>query len=299
MTALQNIIRVAVTLIALAAAVLIARWMWIRYEVEPWTRDGRLRADTVQVASDVTGLVTEVHVRDNDMVRKGQLLFLVDRARYVLALAQAEAAILAQRAALTQAESEARRDRGLTGLVSKENAEQTRSRAEGLRAALRSAEVNRDLAKLNLERTMVTASVDGAVTNVQLRPGDYAMAGRPVMALIDTASLHIDGYFEETKLPYIHVGDPVTAVVMGLSQPIKGHVQSIAGGIADRERGASETLLPNVNPVFSWVRLAQRVPVRIIIDQVPKGTRLIAGRTVTVTVHPRGGPAEPHPSLWP
>jgi len=299
MTALHQIVRVAVTLVALIVAVLVARWMWIRYEVEPWTRDGRLRVDTVEVASDVTGLVTEVHVHDNDLVRKGQVLFLVDRARYALALAQAEAAILSQKAALSQAESEARRNRGLGGLVSKESAEQTQSRAEGLRAALRLAEVNRDLAKLNLERTTVTASVDGIVTNVQLRPGDYATAGRPVMALIDTASLHIDGYFEETKLPYIRVGDPVTAIVMGLSQPIKGHVQSIAGGIADRERSAGETLLPNVNPVFSWVRLAQRIPVRITIDQAPQGMRLIAGRTVTVTVHPRGGPAEPHPSLWP
>lgn len=299
MTYLHQIVRVAVTLAAVIAAILIVRWMWIRYEVEPWTRDGRLRADTVEVASDVTGLVTDVRVHDNAVVRKGQVLFVVDPSRYALALAQADATILTQKAALTQAESEARRNRVLGGLVSKESAEQTQSRVAGLRAQLLLAEANRGIAKLNLERTTVMASVDGIVTNVQLRPGDYATAGRPVMALVDTGSLHIDGYFEETKLPYIHLGDPVTMVVMGLSLPIEGHVQSIAGGIADRERSGSDTLLPNVNPVFSWVRLAQRIPVRIAIDRVPQGTRLIAGRTVTVTVHPRGAPAEPHPSLWP
>lgn len=299
MMILRRIISVAVTLAAIIAAVLVVRWMWFHYEVEPWTRDGRLRADVVQVASDVTGLITDVHVRDNETVRKGQVLFVVDHARYALALAQAEATILNQRTALAQVESEVRRDRALGALVSKEIAEQTSSRAEGLRAALRLAEINRDLAKLNLERATVIASVDGITANVQLTAGDYATVGRPLLALIDTASLHIDGYFEETKLPYIHVGDPVTVTVMGLSRPIEGHVQSIAGGIADRERSASETLLPNVNPVFSWVRLAQRIPVRIAIDRVPPGMRLIAGRTVTVTVHPKGTPAEPHPSLWP
>lgn len=299
MTLAHRIIRIAVTLAVVIVTALVVRWMWIRYEIEPWTRDGRLRADTVEVAADVTGLVTEVHVTDNSVVKKGQLLFVVDHARYALALAQAEAAILTQQTALTQAEKEVRRNRVLGGLVSKESAEQTQTRAEGLRAALRLAEANRDMARLNLERTNVIASVDGAVTNVQLRPGDYATAGKPVMALIDADSLHVDGYFEETKLPYIHIGDPVTVTVMGLSRPIEGHVQSIAGGIADRERSASETLLPNVNPIFSWVRLAQRIPVRIAIDRVPEGTRLIAGRTATVTVHPRGGPAEPQPSLWP
>lgn len=295
----QRIVRIAVTLAAVLLAVLTVRWMWIRYEVEPWTRDGRLRADTVEVAADVTGLVTEVDVRDNSPVKKGQLLFVVDRARYGLALAQAEAAIQAQQAALSQAEREARRNRVLGTLVARESSEQTLSRVDSLRAALRQAEVNRDLARLNLSRTTVTASVDGTVANVQLRPGDYAVAGKPVMALIDSASLHVDGYFEETKLPYIHVGDRAAVVVMGLSEPIEGHVQSIAGGIADRERSASETLLPNVNPVFSWVRLAQRIPVRIAIDRAPAGMRLIAGRTATVTVHPKGGPAEPNPSLWP
>jgi multidrug resistance efflux pump len=299
MIELQRAIRIAITIAAVIVAVFVVRWMWIHYEREPWTRDGRIRADTVEVASDVTGLVTEVHVIDNSIVRKGQVLFVVDRARYALALAQAEAAILTQEAALAQAESEARRNRVLGALVSKENAEQTVSRVRQLEAALLLARANRDVAKLNLERTAVMASVDGIVTNVQLRPGDYATAGRGVIALIDSGSLHVDGYFEETKLPYIHVGDPVTVHVMGLSQPINGHVQSISGGIADRERSVSETLLPNVNPVFSWVRLAQRIPVRVTIDRVPSGMRLIAGRTATVTVHPQGAPAEPHPSLWP
>ncbi len=299
MIELRRIVQATVTLIAVIAATLVMRWMWIHYELQPWTRDGRVRADTVEVAPDVSGLVTEVHVSDNSVVHKGQVLFVVDRARYALALAQAEAAIDAQQASLAQAQSEVRRNRILGTLVSKESAEQTASRVRELAAALELARANRDVARLNLARTTITASVDGIVSNVQLRPGDYATAGRGVLALIDRDSLHVEGYFEETKLPYIHINDPVIIHVMGLSEPIKGRVQSIAGGIVDRERSGSDAGLPNVNPVFSWVRLAQRIPVRIVIDRVPARMRLIAGRTVTVTVHPQGAPAEPSPSFWP
>jgi len=122
------------------------------------------------------------------------------------------------------------------------------------------------------------------LANVQLQPGDYATAGHPVFALIDTDTLHIDGYFEETKLPRIRVGDPVVVQLMGGSQKLRGHVESISAGIEDRERGPSGNLLPNVNPTFSWVRLAQRVPVRVVLDRPPPDVRLIAGRTATVTV---------------
>ena len=279
-------VRISVTVLTVIIALFFARWMWIHYELEPWTRDGRVRADVVEVAPDVAGLVVAVNVHDNSPVQRGQILFLIDPVRYRLALEQANAAVKTDQATLDEAKREAFRNRVLGKLVSTEIAEQTRTRVEQGEAVLAQALANRDVARVNLERTAVRAMVPGWVTNVQLRPGDYATAGRTVMALVDSESLHIDGYFEETKLPRIHVGDSVRAYLMGHKHPIEAHVESIAGGIVDRERQASESPLANVNPTFNWVRLAQRIPVRIHIDRVPADTRLIAGLTATVIVRP-------------
>ena len=107
------------------------------------------------------------------------------------------------------------------------------------------------------------------MTNLDLRPGAYATAGRPVFALVDRQSLHVQGYFEETKLGRIAVGAPVRVRLIGETQWLEGHVDSIAAGIEDRERGGSSNLLANVNPTFNWVRLAQRIPVRVQLDGVP------------------------------
>ena len=286
MTELPRWVRISVTVLAVIAAFLVARWMWIHYELEPWTRDGRVRADTVEVAPDVAGLVVSVAVHDNSPVQKGEVLFQIDPVRYRLALEQANAAIKTDEAALDEAKREAFRNRVLGKLVSVEQADQTRTRVEQGEAALAQATADRDVARVNLERTDVRALVPGWATNVQLRPGNYASAGRTVMALIDSDSLHIDGYFEETKLPRIHPGDAVRAYLMGHKTPIEGHVESISGGIVDRERQATESPLANVNPTFQWVRLAQRIPVRIHIDRVPADTRLVAGLTTTVIVTP-------------
>jgi multidrug resistance efflux pump len=284
MHALKEGARVAVTLAVVACAVLAARWLWDRYQVAPWTRDGRVRADVVQVSPDVSGLVTEVRVRDNQPVRRGQVLFVLDRPRYQLALAQAESTVASQEAQLAEAEREDRRNRALGDLVAVETTQQGASRVDQLKAALQQAIANRDLARLNLERTTVRAAVDGSVTNLELRPGDYLTAGRPAMAVIDAATLHVDGYFEETKLERVHVGERAQVRLMGVQEDLFGRVESIAGGIEDRERGPSGDLLANVNPTFSWVRLAQRIPVRVVLDRVPPNIGLIVGRTATVTV---------------
>ncbi|MBY9064738.1 HlyD family secretion protein [Sphingomonas yunnanensis] len=280
------ILRVAVTLVVVAAACLAAQRLWIHYEEEPWTRDGRVRADVVQVAPDVSGLVTRVFVRDNQPVAAGTPLFEVDRPRYRLAVAQAHAAITAQQVQLAQARREARRDRELGDLVAGEVREQSLAKVAQLEATLAQARVALDTAELNLARTLVRAGVAGTVTNLDLRPGDYATAGHPAFAIIDRASLHVIGYFEETKLPRIHVGDAVRVRLMGDDGALAGHVQSIAGGIEDRDRSAGANMLANVNPTFSWVRLAQRIPVRVTIDRLPAGTSLVVGRTATVEVVP-------------
>jgi RND family efflux transporter MFP subunit len=284
---LRTVLRVGITLVFVLLAFGAGRRLWAHYEVEPWTRDGRVRADIVQVAPDVSGLVTEVLVRDNQVVAVGTPLFRVDRPRYRLAVAQAEAAVAAQRVQLAQARREARRNRTLGDLVAGEVREQGDAKVAQLATALSQAQVALETAKLNLARTEVRASVAGTVSNLDLRPGDYATAGHPEFAIIDRGSVHIIGYFEETKLPRVHVGDPVEVRLMGDDQVIAGHVQSIAGGIEDRDRSAGANLLANVNPTFSWVRLAQRIPVRVAIDRLPRGTTLVVGRTATVEVQPR------------
>jgi multidrug resistance efflux pump len=276
--------RVAVTATAVALAFIAARYLWDRYERDPWTRDGRVRADIVQVTADVSGLVTDVTVRDNQAVRKGDTLFIIDQPRFQLALAQAQAAVQSQTAIVDEAKREDARDRGLGNLIATEVREQTASKLAQAQAALAQADVSLEVARLNLDRTTVRASVNGVVTNLELRPGDYIAAGRAAFALLDTDSLHVEGYFEETKLPRIHVGDRVRVELMGEARLLSGHVESIAGGIEDRERSPGANLLPNVSPTFSWVRLAQRIPVRIGLDSPPADIRLIAGRTATVTV---------------
>jgi multidrug resistance efflux pump len=293
-----TLVRMAVTAVVVIAALIGARWMWVHYQVEPWTRDGRVRADVVEISPDVSALVTQVDVNDNQPVRKGQRLFSLDRPRFQVALEQAQAALLSQTTALSEARREDARNRKLGDLVPTETLEQGAAKVAELEAGLAQAQAARDAAQLNLDRTVVYAPMDGVVANAELHPGDYLAAGRPALGLVDSASLHVDGYFEETKLSRIRVGDPVTVTLVGDPRRLHGHVASISPGIEDRERGPSGDLLPNVNPTFSWVRLAQRVPVRVQLDQAPADAALISGRTATVVVHP-SDPARAKARVWP
>jgi len=276
--------RVLVTSAAVAVAAVGTLRLYRHYNLEPWTRDGRVRADIVEVSPDVNGLVRSVLVHDNQSVHAGQPLLVIDGSRYELALRQAEAAIASDQATLAQARHESQRNRSLGNLVTAEQVEEGDTKVLALIAQLQGAVVQRDTARLNLERTTVRATVDGIVTNVGLQPGDYASVGHQVLALVDTEAIHVDGYFEETKLPRIRVGDRARVHLMGLNSDLAGTVESIAAAIEDRERGASGTNLANVNPTFSWVRLAQRIPVRIKLDRVSDGIRLIPGRTATVSI---------------
>ncbi|WP_395333185.1 HlyD family secretion protein [Novosphingobium sp. BL-8H] len=278
------------TLLLVVIAALVAIWLWNHYENRPWTRDGRVRADVVRVTPDIGGLVTSVEVRDNQEVRAGELLFVIDRPRYTLAMQAAQAAVASAQAKLGQAQREAKRDLALGDLVATESHEQNVAAVATARAAVDQALSALDKAKLDLERTNVRASVNGTVTNLDLHPGDYVAPGSQAMALIDRDSVRVEGYFEETKLPHIHVGAKVTVVLMGESRPLKGVVESIAAGINDTTRSDSRNLLPSVDPTFTWVRLAQRIPVRVRLTDVPKDVRLIAGRTATVTIEEHDQP---------
>jgi RND family efflux transporter MFP subunit len=280
----KKALRLVVTILMVTLAFFGGRWLWIKYNRDPWTRDGRLRADVVEVSPDINGLVTTIMVKEGQTVRMGDTLFVIDRARYELELAQADAAIAADEAQLVQAGREARRNRGLDNLVTTEQSEETDAKVLTLRAQLDGAKVARDTASLNLARTVIKATVNGVVTNLELQPGDYATVGRQVLAVVNSDSIYADGYFEETKLPAIRVGDKAIVHLMGVERDLQGTVESIAAGIEDRERGASGKALANINPTFSWVRLAQRIPVRIRLDHPPADIRLIAGRTATVSI---------------
>lgn len=276
------------TVMAVIVALLVLRQLWVYYMDEPWTRDAHVGADVVQVAPDVSGLVEAVEVDDNQAVKQGALLFVVDRARYRIALEQARATLAERQASVTQLRREIARDRSLQDLVAAEDAEVRRAKLQAAQAALATAQAAVDLATLNLSRTEVRAPAAGQINDRTVRVGDYVTAGKPVLALLDTGSFRIDGYFEETRLRGVVPGQRVDIRLMGEDVALHGHVESIAAGIEDRYRTDGSSLLPNVTPAFDWVRLAQRIPVRISIDEVPAGVQLISGRTATVTVDVAG-----------
>jgi multidrug resistance efflux pump len=254
------------------------------YMFSPWTRDGHVRADIVQVAPDVSGLIVDVDVLDSQPVKRGQRLFVIDQARYTLALKEAEATAQQRRATLDQARREDIRNRALGELVSREVGEESLSRVQQATAQLAEANVAVETARLNLQRTVIVSPVEGYLNDRAPRTGEYVTAGHSVLSVVDQRSFRVDGYFEETKLGRIDIGQSVDIEVMGEPHMLKGHVESIVAGIEDRDRSVSSNLLPNVNPAYSWVRLAQRIPVRVAFDDVPANFRLIAGRTATVSI---------------
>jgi RND family efflux transporter MFP subunit len=287
---LSGFFRYLITAVLLLAAILLGIYLWRDNMDAPWTRDGRVRADIIRIAPDVSGLVTSVAVRDNQFVHKGDLLFSIDHSRYAQALAQAEAALAAQQSEKVMRAREAARRNGLdASIVTSENRENAASAAAIAAARYQAALAARDLARLNLERTEVRAPVDGYVANLNVHKGDFAAAGGAVLAVIDSASFYVSGYFEETKLPAIAVGDAVEIRMLDGSPALQGHVESISRGITDRDAATGRELLADVNPTFNWVRLAQRIPVRIRIDHLPADHRLVAGMTCTVIVRPQHG----------
>jgi multidrug resistance efflux pump len=279
--------RLLTTAASVVAALFVGFGLWNYYMDAPWTRDGRVRADVAIIAPDVSGLVTQVLVVDNQHVKKGDVLFRIDPERFRLALREAEAQVAAKDATYIQTAADYARYAKLTDLaVTQQRLELAKADAEAAKAAYDQAVADRDLAKLNLDRSQVRASVNGTITNMGLRPGTYVSVGHGALALIDEDTLRVEGYFEETKLPRLHVGSRATIRLMGDDRDLTGHVESIASGIVDRERSDGVNLLADVNPTFSWVRLAQRVPVRIKLDAVPAGEKLVSGRTATISITP-------------
>ncbi|MFC7287221.1 efflux RND transporter periplasmic adaptor subunit [Herminiimonas glaciei] len=280
-------LRYIITGVFLLLAILFGKYLWDDNMYSPWTRDGRVKADILHIAPDVSGIVTNVAVRDNQFVHKGDILFSIDKSRYAHVLTQAEATLAAQQAEKGMRSKEAARRSTLdASIVTSENREAAASLSSIAGAKYQAAAAARDTAQLNLERTDVRAPVDGYVTNLHVYAGDFATAGVPQLAVIDSNSYYVSGYFEETKLPYLKVNDKVEIRLMSGGPALQGHIESISRGITDRDASTGRELLADINPTFNWVRLAQRVPVRIHIDDLDKNHQLVAGMTCTVIVQP-------------
>jgi multidrug resistance efflux pump len=262
--------------------------MWNAYMAAPWTRDGTVRTYVVTLAPEVAGRIVQLPVADNGFVHKGDLLLVIDPTNYRIAVELAEAAVQQSQAAAQNAEREAERRRKLSDLaVSAEEQQTYNANAVAAQAQYRQAVASRDQAKVNLERTEIRSPANGWVTNLLAQQGDYASVGRNVISIVDADSFWIDAYFEETLLASIHEGDPAEIKLMAYRQIVRGDVHGVARGINVANAQPDQAGLANVNPIFTWVRLAQRVPVRIRITQVPDGVSLVAGMTATVQVNPR------------
>jgi len=282
-----RVLPLLITLITIAVAVWLGRAMWNAYMGAPWTRDGTVRAYVVTMAPEVSGRIVQLHVADNQFVHKGDLLMVVDPTNYKIAVSLAEAAVQQAQISAQNLEREAERRLALSSLaVTVEERQTYQSNALASQAQFQQAEAHLDQARVDLQRTEIRSPVNGYVTNLLAQLGDYAAAGTNEISVVDADSFWVDGYFEENNLGQIRVGDPASIKLMGYSQIIRGHVGSIARGINVSNAQPNGQGLATVNPIFTWVRLAQRIPVRIHIDQVPEGIVLAAGMTATVQIDP-------------
>lgn len=295
---MRHSLRILLTLVIVAIAVIVGIWLWNYYLYTPWTRDARVRAEVITIAPDVSGWVRTLNVNDTDSVAKGDTLFEIDAARYQAALDKAEATVANNQATLDLRRAEEHRRNQLSNRsISAEDRQVAQINSRIAKANLEQAQADLASAKLDLERTQVVAPVSGHVLNLQLAAGNYVTRGTPVMALVQAHSYYVMGYFEETKMSSIDIGDPAEVILMNGDTHLRGHVAGIGRGIADANTTLDNQLLPQVQPTFNWVRLAQRIPVRIALDDIPDDTLLSSGMTATVRIkhHEANHPSEQPP----
>src|SRR5262249_45750025 len=262
-----QIIPFLITLVTVALAVAFGWAAWDTYMGMPWTRDGTVRAYVVTMAPEVAGRIVELPVVDNQFVHKGDLLMVIDPINYRIAVSLAEATVKQTQANAQNAKAQAERRRQLTTLSTSMEEKQTFAANElATNAQTEQAQANLDQARVNLERTQIKSPVNGYVTNLMVQLGDFAEVGKTSISIVDADSFWLDGYFEETYLDRIREGDSASIRLMGYSQIVRGHVDSIARAINVANAQANEQGLATVNPIFTWVRLAQRIPIRIHID---------------------------------
>ncbi len=276
------------TTIVLAAVGLFAAKYW-DYITNPWTRDGQVRAQVIQITSRVTAPIMNLPIKDNQFVKKGDLLFEIDPRTFKAALAKAEADLKVARVSASNARVEAKRYRAAQkespGSVSALDLELKEDQQRAAEAKVLESEAGVEQAQLNLEFTQVRAPVDGYVTNLNLRLGSQAVANQPALALVDVNSFWVHGFFRETVIGDMRPGDRAIVTLMTYpDQPLEGRVNSVGWGIAQDDGSAGQDLLPTISPTFEWIRLAQRVPVRVHLLDVPDDVKLRVGTTASVLV---------------
>jgi multidrug resistance efflux pump len=282
---------VLATLVAVAFAALLGWGAWHYYMGTPWTRDGAVRAYVVKVAPEVAGEIVSLPITDNQFVHKGDLLMLIDPRNYSIAVRQAQASVEQAQAVADNARAEMVRREKLNEIaVSMEERQTYISQATTAEATYQTALANLEQARINFKRTQVRSPVNGYVTNLSAQLGNYANVGSLQLSVVNSDSYWVDAYFEETSLSRIHEGDAATVKLMGYTPLLRGRVQGLARGVDVPNATPDASGLASVNPIFTFVRLAQRVPVRIHIDEVPDDIKLVAGMTATVQIEPVKAP---------
>ncbi|MEQ3635494.1 HlyD family secretion protein [Alcanivorax sp.] len=286
---MQQTLRILLTVVLVILALIAGHWVWNYYLYAPWTRDGKVRAEIITLSPDVSGWVRELNIEDNQRVSRGDPLFRIDDTRYQAALAKAEAQLLYQQEALRLAQHQYQRRKNLhrsnNNSISKEALESAHIQSQLAKANVALAQAELDSASINLERTRIHAPADGTIVNLSLQQGNFVNQGSPVLSLVKANSFYVTGYFEETKLPLVHVGQDASVILMNGSRALQGKVTSVGQAIANANTQADRQLLPQVQQTFNWVRLAQRIPVHIKLTSVPDDLLLAAGMTATVRLY--------------
>lgn len=273
------------TLLVLAVALAAGWWLWNFYMQAPWTRDGKVRAEQVNITPQVSGSITELNIKDNQRVKAGDILFRIDETPYKIAVLNAQAQLARAQTDLSKANNEANRRRHLSqNYISAEDLDTANINVKAMQASVDAAQAALEQAQWQLSQTRVKAPVDGWITNLSTRTGNYATTGQPLFALIDSHSFYVVGYFEETKLRHIREGAAAQIVLYSGNITLQGHVSSIGRAIYDQSVETDSGLVADIKPNVPWVRLAQRVPVRIQFDSLPADVTLVSGTTCTVSI---------------
>lgn len=284
---MRGILKYLLPAFMLGVAVVVCYKLWTFYITGSWTRDGRISADVVQVSAEVPGVLVRLPISDNMFVTKGRLLAQIDDKDYAIRLRDVEAKLKEAQLRRDNASAQyARRNRATTA-VSREELDNSRLQLDALDANIAQLRVALEQAQLNLSRTKIYAPADGFITNLRLREGNYIPAGQPLFALVDSASFYVVAYFEETKMPHVRPGKKVSIAPYAGGPDLSGVITGYGRAIADQSSSTGEQLVRNVQPTYPWIRLAQRVPVRIAINDMDEnklGKKLIAGTTCTVKI---------------
>ncbi|WP_025122707.1 MULTISPECIES: p-hydroxybenzoic acid efflux pump subunit AaeA [unclassified Serratia (in: enterobacteria)] len=280
-----KILRIAITLLLVLLAAIAVFKAWAFYTESPWTRDAKFTADVVAIAPDVSGLLTYVPVTDNQLVKQGQILMVIDQPRYQQALAEANADVAYYQTLAAEKKREAgRRVRLGIQAMSQEEIDQSNNVLQTVQHQLAKAIAVRDLAQLDLERTTVRAPADGWVTNLNVHTGEFITRGSTAVALVKKNSFYVIAYLEETKLEGLNKGDRAEITPLGSNRILHGTVDSLAAAVNNSSSTPNSKGLASIDSNLEWVRLAQRVPVKIMLDEKDQQHSYPAGTTATVVI---------------